>query len=71
MTTKKMLENWVKDINPKAQITKSDSRCGHLYAVTIDNENLTGYMEISKLEQFLLGVFNAKFFLNKLNDKIL
>lgn len=69
MNAVKMLEDWVKRINPKAEILKSDSRCGKCYAVTYQGLLLTDFLLISELKQFLLGVFNAQSFLDNLNNK--
>lgn len=53
MNAVKMLEDWVKRINPKAEILKSDSRCGKCYAVTYQGLLLTDFLPISELKQFL------------------
>lgn len=58
---KKMLENWVHQYNPKAQLTHADMRCGALYAVTTTDDNgishlQTSYLTLKELEQFLLGI---------------
>ena len=48
MKRKEMLENWVKEINPKAQITRNQIGANS-YAVTIGlHESLTDYMELPK-----------------------
>jgi hypothetical protein len=63
MTDLDILNKLVKELNPNARITKADARIGKKYAVTIGMfDNLTDYMPLDCLKQFLLGVFNAELF---------
>jgi hypothetical protein len=71
MTSKKrkaMIEQWVKELNPKAILRAADARCGARYAVYMVKEpgefgtRCTDYLPLEQLEQYLLGVFYAKEF---------
>lgn len=67
-----MIERWVKDINPKAILRAADARCGSRYAVYVVETpgdfgtRCTDYLPLQQLEQYLLGVFYA----NKFNQKM-
>jgi hypothetical protein len=69
---KTMIEEWVKDINPKAILRAADARCGARYAVYVVPEpgeygtKCTDYLPLEQLEQYLLGVLYA----NEFNKRI-
>ena len=63
---KTMIEQWVTQMNPK------DARCGARYAVYVVpspgefGTRCTDYLPLEQLEQYLLGVFYA----NEFNERI-
>lgn len=68
-----MLENWVRQYNPKAKLTQADMRCGAIYAVTTTDKygrpkNHTDYLPLKELEQFLLGIEYHDKFLKSIKD---
>ena len=69
---KSMIERWVTEINPKAILRAADARCGARYAgyvVPSPGEfgtRCTDYLPLEQLEQYLLGVFYA----NEFNQRI-
>ena len=71
---KSLIEQWVREINPKAVLRAADARCGARYAVyVVENPGefgtrCTGYLPLNLLEQYLLGVFHASEF-NRLIGK--
>ena len=65
MTTKeriKMLEGWVKEINPKAFLHHADARCGGIYAIAVRNGScvtpLSQFMTPKEMEKVLMFAFN-------------
>ena len=69
---KTMIEDWVKEINPKAILRAADARCGARYAVYVVPKpgefgtRCTEYLPLDQLEQYLLGVFYAKEFYTRM-----
>ena len=69
---KSMIEGWVKEINPKAVLRAADARCWSRYAVYVVpapgeyGTRCTDYLPLEQLEQYLLGVFYA----NEFNERI-
>ena len=69
---KTMIEQWVTKINPNAILRAADARCGARYAVYVVpapgefGKRCTGYLPLEQLEQYLLGVFYA----NEFNQKM-
>lgn len=69
---KSMIEQWVKEVNPKAILRAADARCGARYAVYVVNNpgefgtRCTEYLPLNLLEQYLLGVFYANEFKKKM-----
>lgn len=67
-----MIEQWVTQINPKAILSAADARCGARYAVYVVEKSgefgtrCTDYLPLEQLEQYLLGVFYA----NDFNERI-
>ena len=65
---KRMIEGWVKEINPKAILRAADSRCGARYAVYVVptpgefGTRCTDYLPLEQLEHYLLGVLDANEF---------
>lgn len=62
---KKMIERWVKDLNPNAILRYADTRLGFrcaVYVVAYKSDcgvKCTEHLPLEQLEQHLLGVFNA------------
>ena len=69
---KSMIEHWVTEINPKAILRAADARCGARYAVYVVEQpgefgtRCTDYLPLELLEQYLLGVFYA----NEFNERM-
>ena len=69
---KSMIEQWVTQLNPKAILRAADARCGARYAVYVVlspgefGTRCTDYLPLEQLEQYLLGVFYA----NEFNERI-
>ena len=69
-----MIEGWVKEINPKAILRAADSRCGARYAVYVAPSSgefgtrCTDYLPLEQLEQYLLGVFYANEFYQRMGE---
>ena len=69
---KTMIEQWVTQINPKAILRAADVRCGARYAAYVVEKpgefetRCTDYLPLEQLEQYLLGVFYA----NEFNERI-
>ena len=70
-----MIEQWVKEINPKAILRAADARCGARYAVYVVEKpgefgtRFTHYLPLNLLEQYLLGVFYASEFNGLIGNK--
>ena len=70
---KSMIERWVTEINPKAILRAADARCGARYAVYVvpsPGELCTDYLPLEQLEQYLLGVFYANEFNQRMGRKV-
>ena len=69
---KTMIEQWGTQLNPKAILRAADVRCEARYAVYVVEKpgefgtRCTGYLPLEQLEQYLLGVFYA----NEFNERI-
>lgn len=69
---RKMIECWVKNLNPNAILRDADVRCGKRCAVYVVSEHdqygirCTDYLPIEQLEQYLMGVFHADDFNSKM-----
>lgn len=54
----KMLEGWVKEINPKAFLHHADGRCGGIYAIAVNIDGsiktLSQFMTPKEMEKALL-----------------
>ena len=65
---KSKIEQWVIEINPKAILRAVDARGGARYAVYVVERpgefgtRCTDYLPLEQLEQYLLGVFYANDF---------
>lgn len=64
MTTKeriKMLEGWVKDLNPKAFLYPADARLGGIYAIAVRKDGsvktLSQFMTPKEMEKTLVFAF--------------
>ena len=72
---KTMIERWVTEINPKAILRAADARCGARYAVYVVSSpgefgtRCTDYLPLEQLEQYLLGVFYANEFNERMGRK--
>ena len=70
-----MIEQWVTQINPKAILRAADARCGARYAVYVVpslgefSTRCTVYLPLEQLEQYLLGVFHASEFNERIGRK--
>lgn len=63
-----MLNDWVKELNPKAYLAAADARCGDLYAVTTNDEkgcpkHWTSFKNLDTLESMLIMVFHIDEFM--------
>ena len=72
---KTMIEQWVTEINPNAVLRAADARCGARYAVYVVpspeefGTRCTDYLPLEQLEQYLLGVFHASRFNQRIGRK--
>lgn len=61
----KMLENWVKDLNPKAFLHHADGRCGNYYAIATSDgcaiHVWTQFMTPTEMENALILYFDNQF----------
>lgn len=65
MTTKdrtKMIECWIKEINPNAFLQHADGRCGGLCAIAINRDGaiktFTQFMTLKEMEKVLMFALN-------------
>ena len=65
MNRKQTIELWIKKLNNNAELRRADTRCGIRCAVCVNNQPLTDFLPLPKLEQFLLGVLNSNEFYDK------
>ena len=72
---KTMIEQWVTEMNPNAVLRAADARCGARYAVYVvpspgeSGSRCTDYLPLEQLEQYLLGVFHASEFNERIGRK--
>ena len=72
---KTMIEQWVALMNPNAVLRAADARCGERYAVYVVpspgefGTRCTDYLPLEQLEQYLLGVFHASEFNERIGRK--
>lgn len=72
-TRLEMLTDWVKRYNPNARLFPADGRCGQRYAIGMLTERgtlrtFTDYLSLKELEQFMMGVSNAEYFLKQIKE---
>ena len=68
---KSMIEQWVTEINPKAVLRAADAYA--VYVVPAPGEfgtRCTDYLPLEQLEQYLLGVFYANEFNQRMGRKV-
>ena len=72
---KTIIEQWATKINPNAILRAADARCGARYAVYVVpspgefGTRCTDYLPLEQLEQYLLGVFHASEFNERIGRK--
>ena len=72
---KTMIEQWVTEMNPNAVLRAADARCGArctVHVVPSPGEfgtRCTDYLPLEQLEQYLLGVFYATEFNQRIGRK--
>lgn len=65
-----MIQRWIGELHPKAQLVRGDGRLGDCYAIGMVRKDsslsiFTDYMKLKELEKYIFALKNAESFFRK------